>query len=244
MGDGSGPSTSPVEGDGEGIRILPGREAVTQPRSANPVQSSHEPVTYIPPRQPAAASGSAPPTSPPPSELVRHGPGVPGTTAASEVAAVSAAGVAAESVWRTGRRTGPAPRSIQFRRIRRVLGSVLTVLLLLAAAVIVYLRFFDHPPLKVSSVAIKQVTHSGCAVDVTGQIATNGAAGTVHYQWVFQPQTQAPQPLAQSVVSGQHDIYVTVSVQGKGHGSATESVKLDLLGPGTGTASTNVALSC
>jgi len=125
-----------------------------------------------------------------------------------------------------------------------VLGSVLTVLLLIAAAVVLYLRFFDHPPLKVASVAIKQVTHSGCAVDVTGQIATNGAAGTVHYQWVFQPQTQAPQPLAQSVVSGQHDIYVTVSVQGKGHGSATENVKLDLLGPGTGTASTNVALSC
>jgi hypothetical protein len=121
---------------------------------------------------------------------------------------------------------------------------VLTVLLLIAAAVVLYLRFFDHPPLKVASVAISQVTHSGCAVDVTGRIATNGAAGTVHYQWVFQPQTQAPQPLAQSVVSGQHDIYVTVSVQGKGHGSAAENVKLDLLGPGTGTASTNVALSC
>jgi hypothetical protein len=224
MGEGPGPSTAPVEGDGEGIRILPGREAVTQPRSANPAQSSHEPVTYIAPDQP--------------SEVVRHGPGVPGPAAVSEAA------VAAESVWRTGRRPGTPPRSLQLRRIRRVLGSVLTVVLLLAAAVVVYLRFFDHPPLKVASVAIKQQTHSGCAVDVTGLIATNGAAGTVHYQWVFQPQTQAPQPLAQSVVSGQHDIYVTVSVQGKGHGSATEKVTLDLLGPGSGTASDNVALTC
>jgi hypothetical protein len=244
--------------------MVPGREAVTQPRSPNPVQPSHQPATYIPPHQPAAAGGSPshepvtyipahqrpaaggtppppPPAQPPPSppsELVRHGPGVPGA------AAVSAAGVAAESVWRTGQRPGPPPKSLRLRRLRRVLGSVLTVILLLAAAVVIYLRFFDHPSLKVAAVNITQQTHNGCAVDVTGRIATNGAAGTVHYQWVFQPQTQAPQPLAQSVVAGQHDIYVTIAVEGKGHGSATERVTLDLLGPGTGTAFTDVALTC
>ena len=157
---------------------------------------------------------------------------------------MSAAGVAAESVWRTGQRPGPAPRSPGFRRVRRVLGSVLTVVLLIAAAVVIYLRFFDHPALKVTEVSITQQTHSGCAVDVTGRIATNGASGTVHYQWVFQPQAQAPQPLAQSLVSGQHAVYVTVAVEGKGHGSATQQVTLDLLGPGSGTASTSVAISC
>lgn len=125
-----------------------------------------------------------------------------------------------------------------------MLGTALTVILLVAAAVVIFLRFFDHPALKVTGVAITQQTHSSCAVDVTGRIATNGAAGTVHYQWVFQPQTQAPQPLAQSVVSGQHDVYVTVAVEGKGHGSAAERVTLDLLGPGTGTAFTDVSISC
>jgi hypothetical protein len=223
---------------------------VTQPRSANPAQpphepptymAPHEPATYMAPRQPAAAGGAPPPQPPPPpppSEVVRHGPGVPGA------AAVSAAGVAAESVWRTGQRPGPAPRSPRQRQVRRVLGSALTVILLLAAAVVIYLRFFDHPALKVSEVAITQQTHSGCAVDVTGRITTNGAAGTVHYQWVFQPQTQAPQPLAQSVVAGQHDVYVTVAVEGKGHGSATERVTLDLLGPGTGSAPADLNISC
>jgi hypothetical protein len=241
--------------------MLPGGEAVTQPRLADAIQPPHEPVTYLPPRQPAAGAGHEPVTvipgrppaggtqtaggTPPPpllpseaSQVVRHGPGVPGA------AAVSAAGVAAESVWRTGRRPEPPPRQARLRRLRRVLGSLLTVLLLLAAAVVVYLRFFDTTPLKVSSVKITQQAKIGCVVDVTGRIATNGAAGTVSYQWVYRPQTQAPQPLDQSVLAGQHAVYVTVAVEGTGHGSATEMVTLDVLGPGTGTASTNVALSC
>jgi hypothetical protein len=79
---------------------------------------------------------------------------------------------------------------------------------------------------------------------VTGRIATNGSAGTVSYQWVFRPQTQAPQPLSQSVVAGQHAVYVTVAVEGQGHGSAVQKVTLDILGPGSGTASTAVNINC
>ncbi len=56
------------------------------------------------------------------------------------------------------------------------------------------------------------------------------------YQWVFRPQTQAPQPLNQSVAAGQHMVHVTVAVQGRGHGTASQAVTLDVLGPGTGTA--------
>jgi hypothetical protein len=81
-------------------------------------------------------------------------------------------------------------------------------------------------------------------MDVTGRIATNGSAGTISYQWVFQPQAQVPQPQSQSVVSGQHDVYVTVAIEGQGHGSATQAVTLDVLGPETGTASTRVTISC
>jgi len=66
----------------------------------------------------------------------------------------------------------------------------------------------------------------------------------VSYQWVFQPQTQAPQPLSQSVTAGQHDVFVTVAVQGQGHGSATQKVTLDVLGPDTRTSWTNVTISC
>jgi hypothetical protein len=120
---------------------------------------------------------------------------------------------------------------------------VLTVLLLAAAGVVLWLRF-HHAPFGVTGVAITQQTKTTCGVDVTGRIATNGSAGTVSYQWVFQPQTQAPQPLSQSVVAGQRAVYVTVAVEGQGHGSATQEVTLDVLGPGTGTASKKVSVSC
>jgi hypothetical protein len=156
----------------------------------------------------------------------------------------SQAGVAAESVWRTGHRPGPPPRQGRLRRARRVLGSALTVILLIVAGVVVWLRFFDHPAFHVTGVSIPRQTKTSCGVNLTGEIVTNGSAGTVSYQWVFQPQTQAPQPLSQTVTAGQHDVFVTVAVQGQGHGIATQTVTLDVLGPDSGTASTLVSISC
>jgi hypothetical protein len=125
-----------------------------------------------------------------------------------------------------------------------MLGLALTVILLIAAGIVLWLRFFDHPSFRVTDVKITGQTRAGCTVDVTGEISTNGSAGTVSYQWVFQPQTQAAQPLNQTVVTGQHAVYVTVAVEGQGHGSASQKVTLDVLGPETGSDSTNVTISC
>ena len=186
----------------------------------------HEPVTNRPTPQPPQAGPSS-------SDVLHYGPGVP----------ASQAGVA-ESVWRTGRRPEEAPRQRRLRRLRRLLGMALTVILLVVAGIVLYLRFFDHPSFHVTGVKIVHQTKTGCTVDVTGQIATNGAAGTVSYQWVFRPQTQAPQPLNQSVVSGQHAVFVTIAVQGKGHGSATQMVTLDVLGPDARSDSTNLTINC
>jgi hypothetical protein len=152
--------------------------------------------------------------------------------------------VAAESVWRTGHRPGPPPRQARLRRVRRVAGLALTVALLAAAGVVLWLRFFDHPPFRVTGVHIIEHTKTACGENITGLITTNGSAGTVSYQWGFQPQTQAPQPLSQTVTAGQHDLYVTVAVQGQGHGNATQNVTLDVLGPDTGTASADITINC
>ena len=264
MGQGSsrpGPTLPPGAGDSEATRALAGWAPATR---LDPVRPSYQPTYVPPrepdadvtpveaPHQPATVAEAAPtgarwravppPTGPPPggpppggppsalpsSEVVRYGPGVPGP-------GVPASQAGAESVWRTGHRPGTAARRRGLRRrLRRLLGLALTVILLVAAGVVLWLRFFDHPPFRVTGVAITQQAKSGCTVDVTGRITTNGSAGTVSYQWVFRPQTQAPQPLNQSVVAGQHAVYVTVAVEGQGHGSAVADGHLGCPRPGPG----------
>ena len=213
--------------------VTPGRPATYQPtRDNQPSAAGPPPPQFIPGGPGGSAPGGAPPQPAP--DMLRYGPGVP----------ASQAGVAAESVWRTGHRSGPPPRHARLRRARRVLGSALTVILLVVAGVVVWLRFFHHSPFHVTEVHITQQTKTTCGVNVTGEIATNGSAGTVSYQWVFQPQTQAPQPLSQSVTAGQHDVFVTVAVQGQGHGNATQRVTLDVLGPDPRADSKDVTISC
>jgi hypothetical protein len=121
--------------------------------------------------------------------------------------------------------------------------SGFTVILLAAAGVVLFLRL-HHGSLQVTGVAITQQVTRGCAVDVTGRISTNGSAGTISYQWLYQPQSQAPQPMSQSVIAGQDAVYVTLAVTGQGHGSTAQDVTLQVLGPGAGTASVHVVLSC
>jgi hypothetical protein len=122
-------------------------------------------------------------------------------------------------------------------------GTVVTAALLVTSGVVLYLRF-HHAPFRVTHVGIVAQTHIACGVDVTGQIKTNGAAGTISYQWVFHSGGQAPQPVSQSVVSGQNAAYVTVAVDGSGHGSASQTVTLQVLGPDPGSASTLVTVTC
>jgi hypothetical protein len=241
------PSYQPTE-------LNPGRQA-DAPRSdptviapqARPYVGSREQATVIRPSQPGAFAPPVPPTSfdpyrpPPPNqfpsspspqapELVRYGPGVP----------PSQAGVSAEQVWRTGQIADPPKRPVRYRRLASL---VLTVVLLAAAGVLLFLRF-HHSPFHVSGAPVLSAAQNGCTVNVTGRIPTNGASGTISYQWVFTPQQAAPQPLSQSVVSGQHDVFVTVAVQGQGHGTATEQVTLQVLGPNQESASTVVKVSC
>jgi hypothetical protein len=123
------------------------------------------------------------------------------------------------------------------------LGSALTVVLLAASGVVLYLRF-HHAPFHVTGVVISQQARAGCGVDVTGRITTNGSAGTVSYQWLFQPDQQPPQPLSQSVTAGQHAVYVTTALEGSGHGSASRTVTLQVLGPDPGNASAAVVIRC
>ena len=198
----------------------PGEPAVAGP--------SYTPTHARPANQPSQA-GRADPAP----EYMRYSPGVPATPP-------TGAAQTAERIWRTGRLDEPPRRP---RRWRGLAGAALTVILLATSAVVLYLRF-HHAPFQVTGVAITQRTQSGCGVNVTGEISTNGAAGTVSYQWLFRPDQQAPQPLSQSVIAGQDAVDVTVAVQGSGHGSGSRAVTLQILGPDRRAVSTSVVLRC
>jgi hypothetical protein len=255
--------------DGEATQTFPGRDPVSRPRLDDPANPSpHAPTGNVPPHAEVVPLHTPTEVIPPnaPTEVVRHGPGVPAAPPADEagqtaerawpagrppeivrfgpgVPATPPAGQAeltAEHVWRTSR---PAKPSRRPARLLRLSGSALTVILLVASGVLLYLRF-HHAPFRVTGVVISQQTQTGCGVDVTGRITTNGSAGTVSYQWLFRSDLQPPQPLSQSVVAGQQAVYVTVAVDGTGHGSASQTVLLQVLGPDPRTTSASVLVSC
>jgi hypothetical protein len=204
------------------------------PEHAGPAyQPTYTPAHARPAGQPDQAGRADQPDqagrADPASGHMRYGPGVSAPPPAG-------AGHTAEHIWRTGHAYRP-------RRRRGLAGSALTVILLAASAVVLYLRF-HHAPFHVTGVAIAPPAQSGCVVNVTGQISTNGAAGTVSYQWLFRPGQQPAQPLSQSVVAGRNAVTVTVAVQGSGHGSASRTVTLQVLGPDRRAASTSVTLRC
>ena len=180
--------------------------------------------------RPPAPEHSEQPGQPP--GIVRYGPGVPATPPAGQVE------LTVERVWHPGGPAGPSRRA----RVARLAGWVLTVILLATSGVVLYLRF-HHAPFRVTGVEITQQTHNGCGVEVTGRITTSGSAGTVSYQWVLRPDTPALRPLNQSVAAGQA-VYVTVAVEGRGHGSTSRTVTLQVLGPDAAAASADVVVSC
>lgn len=217
MGEGSSrpdPALPTGAGDGQATEATPGYRPTE-------VARHNQPTEVMRPYQRQA-------------DIVRYGPGVPATPPTGQ------AGVTAERIWRTAHLPEPPRRRVG---LRRLFGVALTVILLAASGVVLYLRF-HHAPFHVTGVTISQQTKTTCGVDVTGRITTNGSAGTVSYQWLFQPDRQAPQPLSQSVVAGQQAVYVTVAVQGQGHGSASQAVTLQILGPDPQAASAKFVVSC
>lgn len=143
-----------------------------------------------------------------------------------------------ERAWRHGRLPVPARRPIR----RRLPGALLTMALLAAAGTVLYLRF-HHPPLRVTGVVISNLAPSGCGAVVSARISTNGGAGSVSYQWLAAPGQRPVPALEQPVPAGQREVDVTLAIRG-GRGAASENVTLKVTGPGAGSASAVVDLSC
>lgn len=255
---GPGPALPAGEGDGEAPQAAAGHEPVTRPWLASPANPQphppteaalfhppaetaqpHPPTEVVPFGQPAEVVRYGPgvPGGPPagqPAELARYGPGVPGVPPAGQ------AGLTAEQVWRSG---GPPVPPRRRGRVRRLLGSALTVILLAASGVVLYLRF-HHSPFHVTGAAISRVSRIRCGADVTARITTNGSAGTVSYQWLLRPSRLPPQPGNQTVQAGQDAVYATDHITSSGHGRAFRTVTLQVLGPDRRTVSASVVIRC
>jgi hypothetical protein len=200
---------------------------VVQPRT---VAAIHEPHPPTEPAAPHPQGVAVPPQTV--ARIVRYGPGVP------VVLPENQGGRTAEHVWR-----GQPPAGRRKQRLRTVAGSALTIILLAASGVVFYLRFY-HPPLQVSGAVIAQRAPVRCGVRLTGRISTNGAAGTVSYQWLFRPGGQPPTRLSQTVAAGQHSVNVVAAVEGSGSGDVAQAVTLQVLGPERATASADVVVRC
>jgi hypothetical protein len=270
---GPGPALPAGEGDGEAPQTGAGHEPVTRPWLASPANPSPHPPTEAaqfpypatpPPVRPPPETAqppypAAPPQVHPPTEVVpfgqqadvvRYGPGVPGAPPAGQppevvrygpgVPVAPPAGFTAEQVWRSG---GPPAPPRRRGRVRRLLGSALTVILLAASGVVLYLRF-HHSPFHVTGVAISRVSPIKCGADVTARITTNGSAGTVSYQWLLRPSRLPPQPGNETVQAGQDAVYATDHITSSGHGRAFRTVTLQVLGPDQRTVSAPVVIHC
>jgi hypothetical protein len=208
---------------------------VASPAPANQVAPTHPPTEVADsPVAPAPESTADAMPAKPAAGIIRYGPGVP------VVLPVSQGGRTAEHVWRGTQPPAPPRRS---SRARRLGGSALTVVLLVASGVILFLRFY-HPAFQVTGATVSQHTAAGCRVDVVGRVTTNGSAGTVTYRWLFQPGGQQATTLNQSVSSGQHAVDVTAALEGQGQGAGSQTATLQVLSPDRRTASTRVTLNC
>jgi hypothetical protein len=224
----SQPGQSAPESDTDRTRTVTGVGVAVSPATPPP-----SPAPAPPPANPAAGEAGSPGVAGDPQQVIRHGPGVPAPGPAGPAVPTAA------QVWRTAlpnerRRPG---------RLRRLAGPALSIALLVASGVVIYLRL-HHGPFGVTGVAITAQARNGCTEDVTGRVDTTGAAGTISYQWVFEPRLTAPQPLSQPIATGQTALYVTAAVEGQGHGSLTQTVTLQVLSPGHGRATAHVVLSC
>ncbi|GII92928.1 hypothetical protein [Sinosporangium siamense] len=144
-------------------------------------------------------------------EEIRFGPGVPGPTAA-------------EDIWRTGREQlqtvhaqNDRPRAARWRRGRAIGAALVAAAVVIA---VIFVLFNRGPALAVSSVDVRtpKKTHGcGATIMVTGTIKTNGAGGTVDYEW-HRSDKKAPIRGTETVTSGatSHEVSLRWTVDGQG----------------------------
>jgi serine/threonine protein kinase len=177
----------------------------------------------------APAGSVAAAVTEPPAAPVRFGPGLSG-------------GSAPPALPDWGKPPKPKRRR---RRWLSVLSTFLTLAIIAAVAVVLWLR--THEVFKVTSVAVAPAAAPGdkcnVTVDVVGSIVTNGRGGDVTYQWIRNGDITSP--VATTVVgTGQTIAPLHLSWYFHGKGSYQATAELRVLSPEVAAAKTTFTYSC
>lgn len=198
---------------------------VTSPRPA----PMPEPAPAPPP---TSARGS---TRPVPGEVLRFGPGVP-SRAETDMSRIA-------GFWHGEQE--PEPRAQKPSRGRRLARWILPAAVLLAVVAVLLWRYASTPiaVTGVSARAGQQTLGCNGTETVTGVIDTNGEGGTVTYEWQRSDGTVSG-TLQQHVSKGTHSSDVTLLWTFNGKGAAHATATLEVLSPGSRTASADFTYSC
>jgi hypothetical protein len=204
-------------------------------RVGPPPAAATNDTTRLLPRRPATIPTPRPRETPPmpdagppavlPVERLRFGPGVPAVLPSP----------AAE----TSPSPGPFPPP---RRRERVLNGALTAAL---AAVVVWL-LWPAGPLHVRQVSLRATPAIvGCekTADVVATVRTNGRAGHLHYRW-DRNDGQGSGILEQSVSKGQHAVDLRLRWAFHGPGTYAARATVQLLDPGSRSATVRFSYHC
>jgi hypothetical protein len=206
-----------------------------QPPVGQPVGEPTGQVTLYP--RTNARSAPAPTrafTGPAPGEVLRFGPGVPRAEPDMSRAA---------SIWRGEQQS--APNADKPRRGRGLVRWLLPLVVLLAVLAVLLWRY-SGSSIAVTGVSIRAGQQAlGCdgTEKLTGVLDTNGDEGTVTYRWQRSDGTFS-NTLQQHVAKGTHQSEVTLLWTFDGKGAVHATATLEVLSPGSSSASADFTYSC
>jgi hypothetical protein len=167
-------------------------------------------------------------------EPVRFGPGVETRQAAQETTA--------ERIWREGRaeaetlqRAGTVRARAARARRRRTVVSAAVLAVVIAGAILAWLKLGETPALRVASIEVEAPRKTqGCdsAVVVRGTIVTNGAPGEVTYEWRKSTDDDVVRQTLRTV-SDRTTYEVPLRWRLKGRSTVKATATLVVLSPGT-----------
>lgn len=181
----------------------------------------------------------------PPEAYAHFGPGVP--------VAPGSAGDQATAVWRG--EIEPPPEAGQAGREDPALAArrrnqrwilPLTVLILVVAMLIYYLWNRSGPGLSIRRVSVSAAAtplSCGGTERLAGVVLTDGGAGTLRYEWLRSDGTVSG-PLTRTVQRGTQQVTLVLDWDFEGHGTFDATARLQVLSPGSATASASFTYRC